>query len=81
MKEKKININGLRELLLVGVVLLLCVVWTVMNPQFLSVNNITNILRQASYICYCSSWNGTMIIINWRNCPVSKDHLLQPPVW
>lgn len=43
MKEKKININGLRELLLVGVVLLLCVVWTVMNPQFLSVNNITNI--------------------------------------
>lgn len=49
MKKKKININGLRELLLVGVVLLLCVVWTIMNPQFLSVNNITNILRQASF--------------------------------
>ena len=46
MKKKKININGLRELLLVGVVLLLCVVWTIMNPQFLSVNNITNILLE-----------------------------------
>ena len=62
MKEKKININGLRELLLVGVVLLLCVVWTVMNPQFLSVNNITNILRQASYTAIAAV-GMTMIII------------------
>lgn len=38
-----------REMLLVAVVIILCVVWTVMNPQFLSVTNITNILRQASY--------------------------------
>lgn len=62
MKEKKININGLRELLLVGVVLLFCVVWTVMNPQFLSVNNITNILRQASYTAIAAV-GMTMIII------------------
>ena len=62
MKEKKININGLRELLLVGVVLLLCVVWTIMNPQFLSVNNITNILRQASYTAIAAV-GMTMIII------------------
>ena len=62
MKEKKININGLRELLLVGVVLLLCVVWTVMNPQFLSLNNITNILRQASYTAIAAV-GMTMIII------------------
>ena len=62
MKKKKININGLRELLLVGVVLLLCVVWTIMNPQFLSVNNITNILRQASFTAIAAV-GMTMIII------------------
>ena len=48
-KDKKMNIRSLRELLLVGVVILLGIVWTIMNPQFLSANNISNILRQASY--------------------------------
>lgn len=61
-EKKKINISALRELLLVGVVLLLCVVWTIMNPQFLSVNNFTNILRQASYITIAAV-GMTMVII------------------
>ena len=52
-KTKKLNIRSLRELLLVGVVMVLCVVWTILNPQFMSFNNISNILRQGSYIAYC----------------------------
>ena len=32
-KTKKLNIRSLRELLLVGVVMVLCVVWTILNPQ------------------------------------------------
>lgn len=79
MKEKKININGLRELLLVGVVLLLCVVWTVMNPQFLSVNNITNILRQASYTAIAAVGMTMIIIIG--EIDLSAGSLVCPPVW
>ena len=48
-KTKKINLRSFRELLLVGVVIVLCMIWTIMNSQFLSANNISNILRQASY--------------------------------
>ncbi len=63
MKEKKkINLGSLRELLLIGVVVLLCIVWTAMNPQFISMNNITNILRQGSYTAIAAV-GMTMVII------------------
>lgn len=61
-EKKKISMGAARELLLVGVVILLCIVWTAMNPQFLSVNNITNILRQASYTAIATV-GMTMVII------------------
>lgn len=61
-KTKKLNFGSFRELLLVGVVLLLCVIWTIMNPQFLSANNISNILRQASYTAIAAV-GMTMVII------------------
>ena len=61
-EKKKINLSSFRELLLVGVVILLCIIWTAMNPQFLSVNNITNILRQASYTAIATV-GMTMVII------------------
>lgn len=60
--DKKWNLGAFRELLLVGVVLLLCVIWTIMNPQFLSLNNITNILRQGSYTAIAAV-GMTMVII------------------
>lgn len=60
--KKKINISSFRELLLVGVVVLLCIVWTVMNSQFMSLNNITNILRQASYTAIAAV-GMTMVIV------------------
>lgn len=62
MNSRKIKPGLVRELLLVGVVLLLCIVWTIMNPQFLSVNNITNILRQGSYTAIAAV-GMTMVII------------------
>lgn len=63
MKEKKkIDLGSLRELLLIGVVILLCIVWTAMNPQFISMNNITNILRQGSYTAIAAV-GMTMVII------------------
>ncbi len=61
-EKKKINFNSVRELLLVGFVILLCIVWTAMNPQFISMNNITNILRQASYTAIATV-GMTMVII------------------
>lgn len=61
-KKKSVDLKSFRELLLVGVVLLLCVVWTIMNPQFLSINNITNILRQGSYTAIAAV-GMTMVII------------------
>lgn len=62
-KKKKINIRSLRELLLVGVVIVLCVVWTILNPQFISFNNISNILRQGSYIAIAAVGMTLVIII------------------
>lgn len=61
-KTKRINFGAVRELLLVGVVFLLCIIWTIMNPQFLSANNISNILRQASYTAIAAV-GMTMVII------------------
>ncbi len=61
-KSKKINIGSSRELLLVVVVVILCIVWTVMNSQFIAVSNITNILRQASYTAIATI-GMTMVII------------------
>ena len=62
-KTKKLNIRSLRELLLVGVVMVLCVVWTILNPQFMSFNNISNILRQGSYIAIAAVGMTLVIII------------------
>lgn len=59
---EKINFGSFRELLLVGVVILLGIIWTIMNPQFLSWNNMTNILRQASYTAIAAV-GMTMVII------------------
>ena len=61
-KKKSFNISSFRELLLVGVVLLLCIIWTAMNSQFMSLNNITNILRQGSYTAIAAV-GMTMVIV------------------
>lgn len=61
-KDKRITVKSARELLLVGVVILLGIIWTIMNPQFLSGNNLSNILRQASYTAIAAV-GMTMVII------------------
>lgn len=61
-EKKKIDLSSFRELLLIGVVILLCIIWTAMNSQFISMNNITNILRQGSYTAIAAV-GMTMVII------------------
>ncbi len=61
-EKKKMDLGSLRELLLIGVVIILCIIWTVMNPQFISMNNVTNILRQGSYTAIAAV-GMTMVII------------------
>lgn len=61
-EKRKINLSGMRDLLLVGVVILLCVVWTILNPNFITLNNITNILRVASYTAI-GAVGMTMVIV------------------
>lgn len=61
-EKKKLNLSSFRELLLIGVVILLCIIWTAMNSQFISMNNITNILRQGSYTAIAAV-GMTMVII------------------
>ncbi len=61
-EKKKMDLGSLRELLLIGVVIILCIIWTIMNPQFISMNNVTNILRQGSYTAIAAV-GMTMVII------------------
>lgn len=61
-EKRKFNLSSMRELLLVGVVVALCVIWTILNPQFIKLTNITNILRVASYTAI-GAVGMTMVII------------------
>ncbi|HWQ77376.1 MAG TPA: ribose ABC transporter permease [Anaerovoracaceae bacterium] len=58
----RVKLSALRELMLVGVVILLVIIWTILNPQFIALSNITNILRVASYTAIASV-GMTMIIV------------------
>ena len=63
MTEKRKSIlNSSRELLLVVVVIVLCIIWTILNPQFIKFTNITNILRQGSYTAIAAV-GMTMVIV------------------
>lgn len=59
---KKIHLGALRELMLVGVVIILAIIWTSLNSQFIALSNITNILRVASYTAIASV-GMTMVIV------------------
>ncbi len=60
--REKIHIGSFRELFLVGVVVLLGIIWTVLNPSFITPDNLINILRQASYTAIAAV-GMTMVII------------------
>lgn len=63
MAEKKsLRIKSMREALLLGVVLALCVVWTALNPNFIKLNNVINILRQSSFTAIAAV-GMTMILL------------------
>jgi ribose transport system permease protein len=52
----------LRQLILVFVLLVFCIVWAIMSPAFLKLDNIINVLRQASYTAVAAV-GMTMVII------------------
>lgn len=62
MKSKKIKVSVLRQMILIMVLIIMCVVWSIMSPVFLSFNNIINIIRQGSYTAIAAV-GMTMIII------------------
>ncbi len=63
MAEKKnLQLKSMREALLLGVVLALCVVWTMLNPNFIKLNNVINILRQSSFTAIAAV-GMTMILL------------------
>ena len=60
--NKKLSFDMLRQLILVFVLLVFCIVWAIMSPAFLKLDNIINVLRQASYTAVAAV-GMTMVII------------------
>ena len=59
---KKIKFDTLRQMVLVLVLIAICIVWAVMSPAFLTMKNLMNVVRQASYTAIASV-GMTMVII------------------
>jgi len=62
MKNIKIDTNTMRQWVLVFVMIAIGVVWTILSPNFLTVDNLMNVVRQASYTAIASI-GMTMVII------------------
>ena len=61
-EKKRLQLKSMREALLLGVVLALCVVWAALNPNFIKLNNVINILRQSSFTAIAAV-GMTMILL------------------
>ena len=75
MKQKELNYK--RLLFKIGPVLaliMLCILWTIMNPSFLTYDNLTNILRQASINCLLAS--GMLVVILTGGIDLSVGSIL-----
>lgn len=62
MKKTKFKAETLRQLILVFILIVICIVWTILSPNFLTVNNLMNVVRQASYTAIAAV-GMTMVII------------------
>lgn len=60
--SKKIKFDTLRQLVLVFILIAICILWTIMSKNFLTVNNLMNVVRQASYTAIAAV-GMTMVII------------------
>lgn len=45
--KSKISFDTLRQLALVFILIALCILWTILSSNFLTVNNLMNVVRQA----------------------------------
>lgn len=62
MKTKKINFETMRQMILVFILIVICIVYTILSPNFLTMTNLMNVVRQASYTAIASV-GMTMVII------------------
>jgi ribose transport system permease protein len=61
-KKIKMSFDMLRQMVLIMILVGICIVWAIMTPSFLTVSNITNVVRQVSYTAIAAV-GMTMIII------------------
>ena len=59
---QKLSVDTVRQLILVCMLIVLCIIWSCMTPSFLMFDNLINILRQTSYTAIASI-GMTMVII------------------
>lgn len=60
---KKLKFDAFRQMVLVIILIVMCIVWTIMSPNFLTMNNLMNVVRQASYTAIASVGMTLVIII------------------
>ena len=61
-KKFKMSFDLFRQMVLIIILIAICVVWAIMTPSFLTVSNITNVIRQVSYTAIAAV-GMTMVII------------------
>jgi len=62
MNVQKLSVDTIRQLILLCMLIVLCIIWSCMTPSFLMFDNLINILRQTSYTAIASI-GMTMVII------------------
>jgi ribose transport system permease protein len=62
-KNMKLSFEHLRQMILVLIFVLICIILSIMTPNFLTFNNIRNIVRQVSYTAIASIGMTLVIIL------------------
>lgn len=61
-EQKKLSTNGLRYLILLGIILVMIMVFSVASPQFFGISTLMNVIRQTAALAICSI-GMTMVIL------------------
>lgn len=62
-KNKRLSFEHFRQMILVLILVLICIVLLIMTPNFLTFNNIRNVIRQVSYTAIASIGMTLVIIL------------------
>ena len=61
-EQKKLRANGLRYMVLLGIIIALIVIFSLASPQFLRLSTMMNMIRQSAALAICSI-GMTLIIL------------------